>query len=326
MRAPRAFSFVKMSNFENFWEDAEGLWLNKEQKLSRQPRCESSTNDPKDATWKLSYDAPPAPMFLTCARHEALLTKVLQAGFDGQAALREKRKEQAPVLPRRRRYPLQLHTLSFQDEGVAASSSSSATDTTEKPSSSKIELWLHDSRECTIGHGDYEKHVLLDFQRTCRTAAEFWTEDYGGSGAAGGSGFFLDVGANVGIWSLAAAQNGLPAMAFEPMPYNRELLEKNLRSFAPTATKSRVFGVALTDVDARAPRPSSGIADADRSVQVDVDSSSAVAAMKETNTNNTTTSEVQLPRGSPFRCILPSHYHTRQFARGATHVTDAFML
>ena len=58
-------------------------------------------------------------------------------------------------------------------------------------------------------------------------------------------GSVLDIGANVGIYSLLAAYAGLTVLAFEPMPRNRALLAATLCANPVLARRITVHPVAL---------------------------------------------------------------------------------
>lgn len=76
----------------------------------------------------------------------------------------------------------------------------------------RFELDLSDHVEERIFWEDYDRHIL-----------SWWADEMAPDSV------FLDVGANVGLYSLVAAARGATVVAFEPNPRTRARLEANIR-------------------------------------------------------------------------------------------------
>src|SRR5690349_10944063 len=64
--------------------------------------------------------------------------------------------------------------------------------------------------------------------------------------ALDGIDLFVDIGANVGFFTLIASRHGVPTLACEPDPNNLQLLYRNLR-YAVGSAEVEVLPVALSD-------------------------------------------------------------------------------
>lgn len=78
--------------------------------------------------------------------------------------------------------------------------------------------WGHVKRYLGVGHPDLRYYL----QREPEVRA--FVEERLAKG-----GLFVDVGANVGAYSVLAAKGGMDVVAFEPQPWCRKMLEKNTR-------------------------------------------------------------------------------------------------
>lgn len=68
-------------------------------------------------------------------------------------------------------------------------------------------------------------------------------------GVAPGASTFLDIGANIGWFSIMFAKHGFKVVAVEPMTSNREMIHATLCMNPELAERIEIKAVALTDVD-----------------------------------------------------------------------------
>ncbi len=226
---------------------------------------------------------------LTCGKHEELFSRVLVQWF-GLDDVTNKR-----ITPDRPMTPSQLGTdtliqrlrrLSFppcksRPEPIFLNLAPTRKLFMRPDVGLRAELYVHDSQECSIGHGYYEITLLTDFIGIMRRL-----------GMVADNLFFLDIGANVGVWSLAAAGAGMPVISVEPLPYNIELLQISMAEFARennVRRHSRVLQVAVTD-----------------------------------NPGEAGTGGVSEERLPSFKCIVPTHYNVYNFDRQGSTVESTF--
>lgn len=87
----------------------------------------------------------------------------------------------------------------------------------------KLQMYVHDPKECVfisagLLAGAWEpdnQQLILNALRTVRAASEQQT-------------WFVDIGANIGSYTMTMAQAGFNSVAFEPMLYNTELLTASI--------------------------------------------------------------------------------------------------
>lgn len=98
---------------------------------------------------------------------------------------------------------------------------------------------MRDGLRFNLRGGTDDRHVLFEiFVRNCYGEAEI------NSGAV-----IIDIGANIGCFSLKAAQTALRVLAFEPFPANCDLLRENIA--LNTADNVEVYPVAVSDKTGR---------------------------------------------------------------------------
>lgn len=82
------------------------------------------------------------------------------------------------------------------------------------------QVWVHDAKECAfisgslLQKGSWEPNLQEELLRAMPSD--------------GTSGFFVDIGANIGTFSLVMAASGHQVASFEPMPYNTELFRASI--------------------------------------------------------------------------------------------------
>ena len=87
-----------------------------------------------------------------------------------------------------------------------------------------FDIWVHDPASCLISRALLRERAWEDRELMVVLAALL-------GGPPGG--FFLDIGANLGVYALSAAAAGVPAVAIEPLTFNIELLAASARRLDP---------------------------------------------------------------------------------------------
>lgn len=105
----------------------------------------------------------------------------------------------------------------------------------------KLKMFVHDPEECIylsrslIENHTWEEDAVNDLLRTM-------------SAVSGGGEYFLDIGANIGVFTMSMAAANFKVIAFEPLQYNIELLNASIES-AGFVDRVRLFKIALASKD-----------------------------------------------------------------------------
>lgn len=113
-------------------------------------------------------------------------------------------------------------------------------------------LFVHDPRECIRISASLLRNRAWEPKMVASAIAALRAAN-----ASGRAESFLDVGANLGVWSLSAAAAGFRAVAIEPMRYNTELLEESVRQsgFGERYTLFKMAAVARESGETMCVRP-----------------------------------------------------------------------